>query len=60
MDEAQIRALTDDEFGKLAALVQAEQARRFTLRQIPADIADLAAQFRDIGGNEQALTDALA
>lgn len=59
MDEAQIRALSDEDFNSLAARVQADQARRFTLRQIPADITDLVAQYREAGGDEQALTEAL-
>ena len=59
MDEAQIRALSDEDFAALQQCVLAEQARRFTLRQIPADITELAAQYREAGGDEQALTEAL-
>ena len=59
MDATDIQALTDEEFDELQALVLADQRRRFTLRQIPADIAELAQEYRSSGGDEQALIDAL-
>lgn len=60
MDEHDIQALTDEEFEALQGLVLADQRRRFTLRQIPADIASLAQQYRADGGSEEALAAAVA
>ena len=54
-----LTTLTDDELGQLHSDVAAEKHRRDTLSGIPLQIAELAAQFRDGGGDEQALADAL-
>lgn len=60
MDEHDIQALTDEEFDELQELVLTDQRRRFTLRQIPADITELAQEYRADGGSEEALTAAVA
>ena len=54
-----LTALTDDELGQLHSDVAAEKHRRDTLSGIPLQIAELAAQYRDGGGDEDALIGAL-
>lgn len=60
MDIEQIKALSDEDFEALQSAVLEDQRRRFTLRQIPADIAELAAQYRESGGSEDDLAAAVA
>lgn len=57
--QQELRDLTDDQLVTMRALAAQEQERRDNLAQIPAQIADLAGKYRDGGGDEQALTDAL-
>ena len=55
-----LRALTDDELDALRVDVAIEQERRANLAAIPEQIAAMAKTYRDGGGGEQALADALA
>lgn len=54
-----VRDLDDDQLDALRVVVLTEQERRSNLALIPAQIADLAGKYREGGGDEQALTDAL-
>lgn len=54
-----LTTLTDDELGQLHSDVAAEKHRRDTLSGIPLQIAELAAQYRNGGGDEDALIGAL-
>lgn len=54
-----LTTLTDDELGTLQRDVSAEQQHRATLSGIPLQIAELATQYRDGGGNSDDLLDAL-
>ena len=51
--------LTDDQLEAHAETVRQEQARRLNLTQTPETIARLAQQYRDAGGDQKALTDAV-
>ena len=55
-----LKALTDTELDDLRRAVLMEQERRANLAAIPEQIKELAEKFRDGGGDEQALADALA
>lgn len=52
-------ALTDEELDEHRRAVLIEQERRANLSQIPEQVAALAKVYRDGGGDEDALTDAL-
>ena len=54
-----LKALTDTELDDLRRGILTEQERRENLAAIPEQIKDLAEKFRDGGGDEQALADAL-
>ena len=54
-----IDGLDDAALDQLRRRVLAEQERRANLAAIPEQIKELAEKFRDGGGDEQALTDAL-
>lgn len=54
-----VRDLDDDQLDALRLHVLTEQERRANLAAIPTQIAELAGKYRDGGGDEQALTDAL-
>ncbi|HCS2945781.1 TPA: hypothetical protein OQU49_004393 [Shigella flexneri] len=54
-----LRELTGEELDELRRGVLAEMERRANLAAIPEQIEALAKVFRDGGGNEQALQDAL-
>lgn len=54
-----VRDLEDIQLDALRLTVITEQERRANLAVIPAQIADLAGKYRDGGGDEQALTDAI-
>ena len=54
-----LKALTDEALDELRVQVKTEQERRGNLAEIPNTIEKLAKVFRDGGGDEQALTDAL-
>ena len=54
-----VRDLDDDQLDALRLTVLAEKERRANLAAIPSQIADLAGKYRDGGGDEQALADAL-
>lgn len=51
--------LSDDDLDQLRRDVLIEQERRANLTAIPAQIAALARTYRDGGGDEQNLADAL-
>ena len=55
-----LRSMTDDGLDALRRDVLIEQERRANLAVIPEQIAAMAKTYRDGGGDEQALTDALA
>ena len=55
----EIDGLDDAALDQLRRRVLAEQERRANLAAIPEQIKELAEKFRDGGGDEQALTDAL-
>ena len=55
----ELKDLDDDALDALRRDVLIEQERRTNLAAIPEQIATLARTFRDGGGDEQALTDAL-
>lgn len=54
-----LTALTDDQLDDHRRAVLTEQERRENLAAIPEQIEALAKVFRDGGGDERALTDAL-
>ena len=54
-----LKSLTDDELDDHRRAVLIEQERRANLAAIPDQIEQLAKVYRDGGGDEQALTDAL-
>lgn len=54
-----LTTLTDDELDAHRIAVVTECERRANLAAIPEQIASLAQTYRDGGGDEQALTDAL-
>ena len=54
-----LKALTDTELDDLRRGILTEQERRENLAAIPEQIKELAGKFRDGGGDEQELTDAL-
>lgn len=54
-----LRTLTADELDRLRVDVATEQERRANLASIPHQIEELAKKFRDGGGGEDALLDAL-
>lgn len=54
-----LKALTDGDLDELRRDVLAERERRANLAAIPDQIASLAKLYRDGGGVEQALQDAL-
>lgn len=55
-----LRALTDEELDALRVNLLTEQERRANLAAIPEQIEALAKVYRDGGGEEKALTDALS
>lgn len=55
-----LRTLTDEELDGLRREVQIEQERRENLAAIPEQVAALAKVYRDGGGDEAALVDALS
>ena len=55
----ELKDLDDDALDALRRDVLIEQERRANLAAIPEQIAALAKTFRDGGGDEQALADAL-
>ena len=54
-----LKSLTDDELDECRRAVLCEQERRANLAAIPEQIEQLAKVYRDGGGDEQALADAL-
>lgn len=54
-----LRALTEEELDALRVDVLTEQERRTNLAQIPDEIAAMAKVYRDGGGDESKLQDAL-
>lgn len=58
-DPMDLSTLTDDDLDQLRIAVLTEQERRANLASIPAQITQLAQTYRDGGGDEQALADAL-
>lgn len=54
-----LTTLTDDQLDAQRVAVLTEQERRANLATIPAQIASLAQTYRDGGGDEKALADAL-
>ena len=54
-----LTTLTDDQLDAHRIAVLTEQERRANLAVIPEQIATLAKTYRDGGGDEKALTDAL-
>ena len=54
-----LTTLTDEALDAHRRAVLVEQERRANLAVIPEQIKELAEKFRDGGGDEQALTDAL-
>ena len=54
-----LRTLTDDELDDLRRAVATEQERRANLAAIPDQIRDLAGKYREGGGDEDTLRDAL-
>lgn len=55
----ELRDLTDDQLATMQTLVMQERERRENLAMIPAQIADLAGKYRDGGGDEESLQEAL-
>ena len=54
-----LTTLTDEQLDEHRRAVLTEQERRANLAAIPEQIKELAEKFRDGGGDEQALADAL-
>lgn len=54
-----LTTLTDEQLDDHRRAVLVEQERRDNLARIPEEIAAMAAKFREGGGDEQALADAL-
>jgi len=59
MTPEQIRTLTDDDLDQLRRDALTEQERRANLAVIPEQVADLAAKYRDGGGDPDTLRAAL-
>ena len=55
-----LKSLTDDELDECRRAVLCEQERRANLALIPGQIAAMAKTYREGGGDEKALTDALS
>lgn len=55
-----LRTLTDEDLDDLRREVQIEQERRENLAAIPEQVAALAKVYREGGGDEAALVDALS
>lgn len=55
-----LRTLSDDDLDQMRRDVLIEQERRANLAHIPEQVRALAQTFRDGGGDEQALADALS
>lgn len=55
----ELRALSDDELDELRRNVQIERERRENLAAIPDQVAALAKVYREGGGDESRLVDAL-
>lgn len=51
MTPEQLRTLTDDDLDQLRRDALTEQERRANLAAIPEQVADLAAKYRDGGGD---------
>ena len=51
--------LSDEDLDQLRRDVKAEQERRDNLDRIPEEIAAMAAKYREGGGDEATLTDAI-
>ena len=51
--------LTDGQLDEARQAILAEQERRANLAQIPATISELAAKYKEGGGDRQTLEDAL-
>ena len=54
-----VRGLDRELLDQLRAVIATEIERQDNLARIPAQIADLAEKYRDGGGDERALADAL-
>ena len=53
------KSLTDDQLDEARQAVLIEQERRANLAQIPVTIQELAAKYKEGGGDRQTLEDAL-
>ena len=53
------KTLTDEQLDEARQNILIEQERRSNLAQIPATISELAAKYKEGGGDRQALEDAL-
>ena len=53
------KKLTDDQLDEARTAILVEQERRANLAQIPATIQELAAKYKEGGGDRQTLEDAL-
>ena len=53
------KSLTDDHLDEARRAILAEQERRANLKQIPATIQELAAKYKEGGGNQEELLKAV-
>ena len=53
------KSLTDEKLDEARAAILVEQERRANLAQIPTTIQELAAKYKEGGGDRQTLEDAL-
>ena len=53
------KTLTDEQLDEARQAILIEQERRANLAQIPATISELAAKYKEGGGDRQTLEDAL-
>ena len=53
------KSLTDEQLDEARQAILIEQERRANLAQIPATIQELAAKYKEGGGDRQTLEDAL-
>lgn len=55
-----LTSLTDDEFNQYELEVRIDRERRDNLERIPNDISTMAAKYRELGGDESVIADAVA
>lgn len=55
-----LTTLTDEQLDELRVVILTEQERRANIAQIPATISELAAKYKEGGGDQAELLDAVS